>query len=175
MTEDRSSSNQEPYYYALWETHHGRGVVAQNRGLLEDAVIQYSIAAFVVSIDTLGMSRMCRAQSLVALANAYMLLERYDKALPLLEEALAARQDLVPECHPLTAETHHMMANAYRALKLYAEADRYYRLTSDCLHKLCSLDDPYLKQVVGNWLVNGAAWNATNDLATNDYTGGQLA
>jgi tetratricopeptide (TPR) repeat protein len=174
MTEDRSSSNQEPYYYALWETHHGRGVLAQNRGLLEAAVIQYSIAALVVSVDTLGMSRMCRAQSLVALANAYMLLERYDKAVPLLHEALSVRQDLVPECHPLTAETHHMMANAYRSLKLYADADYYYRLSSDCLHKLCGLDDPYLKQVVGNWLVNGAAWNATTNLADNS-PGGQTA
>lgn len=177
MTEDQQNqSNQEPYYYALWQTHQGRGVLAQNQGHLEEAVVQFSIAAFVVLCDSIGVAKLCRAHSLVSLANAYILMERYDRALPLLQEALSLREDLIPTCHPLTAETHHLMANALKGLKRYADADYYYRQSTDCLFTLLPGDDPYVKEVVGNWLVNGASWGATNELANYDNgDGGQTA
>jgi tetratricopeptide (TPR) repeat protein len=175
MKEDQQNpSNQEPYYYALWQTHQGRGVLAQNLGRYEEAVVQFSIAAFVVSPDALAMAKMCQAHSLVSLAHVYILMERYERAVPLLQEALTLREDLIPACHPLTAETHHLMANAFRELKQYADADNHYRQSTDCLFTLLPIEDPYVKEVVGNWLVNGASKNAANDLA-NLNNGGQPA
>ena len=172
MTEHyQQDENQQPYFYDLWQVHQGRGVLAQNQQQYEDAVVQYSIAAFVLLPEGQPMAKLCRAHSLVALANVYILMERFDRAALLLQDVIALRQDLLPKCHPLTAETNHLLANALRGLKLYKDADGYYRQACDCLFQLLPPEDPYLKRVIGNWLVSDGAWNATNDLANLNDAG----
>jgi tetratricopeptide (TPR) repeat protein len=166
MTEENNNgSNSEPYFYPVWEKYQGRGVLAQSQGNYEEAVVQFSIAAFVLVVDSIPEARLCRAQSLVSLANAYLLLESYDKALAVLQEAMSTREGLIPLCHTLTAETLHLMANAYHGLRYYPEANQCYQQASDYLFQLLPAGHPYIKEVSANWLVSASEWNARNELA----------
>ena len=57
----------------------------------EQALVQFSIAAFALVADWLAIARLCRAHSLVSLANVYNVMERRDRAPTILQEAVGLR------------------------------------------------------------------------------------
>lgn len=166
MTENDHGSNNEPYFYPVWEKYQGRGVLAQAQGNYDEAIVQFSIAAFVLIVE-LGTpeARLCRAQSLVAMANAYLLTERYDRTLSAAQEAMDLREELIPPCHTLTAETLYLMAQAHHGLRQFAEANACYQQASDTLFALLPHDHTYIKEVVSNWMASNAEWGARVDAA----------
>jgi tetratricopeptide (TPR) repeat protein len=159
-----NGSESEPQFLANWRTYQGRGIIAKLNNRFEDAIVQFSIAAFVLVVDDSHAARLCRAESLVALACVYMKLRSYDKALQVLEEAMAVRSGLLPSCHSLEVEALHLAANAYRGLGRFDEAHRCYEQGSDCCFKIVGQDHTYCNQVVTDWMASTAERNARYDL-----------
>ena len=156
--QDNNGSNNEPCFHAVWQKYQGRGVLALSQDNLEEAVVQFSIAAFVLSVDSLPAATLLRAESLVALARVNLRLYRSDKALPLLHEAMDLRRGLLPECHTLNVEALHLLANAEREQKRYAEADTHYGLAYTFLSELGYENTELAIELLGDWLASGAEW-----------------
>jgi hypothetical protein len=95
---------------AVWRKYQQRGVIAQSRQLYREAVVQFSIAAFVLRTDSSRAGRVCRVFSLISLANVYLIMRRYDRMLLLLREVMLSVSGLLPSCQILAEDAVCLMA-----------------------------------------------------------------
>jgi len=145
-----------PRFYELWERFQGRGVLALQTNSLGDAIEQFQLAGFVAGEHPKGY--LCRAHSLVSQAIVWLMVNENAPALEVLQEAMTLREGSIPAEHSLTGEAMHLMANAYRGLRRFEEADQHYQLAWLCLSKILHDQHDYLQLVITNWHLSNVEW-----------------
>jgi non-specific serine/threonine protein kinase/serine/threonine-protein kinase len=94
-----------------------------------------------------------RARMMDAIGRVYRSLGLYDKAVPLLEESLEMRRDILGEENPETSESLNNLAELYHDQGKYAEAEPLYQRALTIREKVLGAEHPEVAASLENYAV----------------------